>query len=275
MTHLPPKRPLKFRSVFISDVHLGSRGARVQYLHDFIKQVDTEYLYLVGDIIDLWSLKRSFFWPQEHNNLLRLILSKAKHGTQVIYIPGNHDITFRDHAGLHFGNLHIRRTAQHLTADGRRILVLHGDEFDSIIKCGSWLGFLGHHAYELIISLNRHLNWLRGKLGMNYWSLATWLKHKAKSANLHIARFEQAAVHEAQRQGMDGVLCGHIHRPAIERIDGIEYLNCGDWVENCTTITEDESGHLQLLHWSDRQHVMKPHQPVAIDLAAHTSGHAA
>ncbi|MGD9841434.1 MAG: UDP-2,3-diacylglucosamine diphosphatase [Steroidobacteraceae bacterium] len=253
---MPPKHPLKFRSVFISDVHLGYRGARIEYLHSFLKQIDTEYLYLVGDIIDLWSMKKTFYWPQEHNNLLRLILSKAKRGTKIIYIPGNHDEMFRDFVDYRFGKLQVKRNATHITADGRKILVMHGDEFDGVIKCARWLSLLGHHGYELILGLNRRVNWLRRKLDLPYWSLAAYLKHKTSAAVTHINKFEQAVVRAGKQRGMDGVLCGHIHRAKIEHIDGIQYMNCGDWVESCTTITEDFYGHLSLLHWSDRQEVL-------------------
>lgn len=256
MTDRSSKRPIKLRSVFISDVHLGSRSCRIEYLHDFLKQVDTEYLYLVGDIVDLWSMKRSFFWPQAHNNVVRLILSKAKQGTNVIYIPGNHDEVFRDFVGHDFGNLQVRRNAIHTTADGRNILVLHGDEFDSDIKCAAWLGFVGHHAYEAILSLNRRVNWLRGQLGFPYWSLAAYLKSKAKTAVKYIERFEHSAVDAAKRRGLDGVLCGHIHRPKIADVEGLKYMNCGDWQESCTTLVEDIRGEITLMHWSDRQRVM-------------------
>jgi UDP-2,3-diacylglucosamine pyrophosphatase LpxH len=256
MTKMPPKHPLKLRSVFISDVHLGYRGSRVEYLHSFLKQIDTEYLYLVGDIIDVWSLKKTFFWPQEHNNIVRLILSKAKRGTKVIYIPGNHDEMFRDFVDHRFGKLQVKRNAVHITADGRKIMVMHGDEFDGVIKCASWLGLLGHHSYELILNLNRYVNWARRKLNMPYWSLAAYLKHKAGTAVTYIEKFEQAVVRFGKQRGMDGVLCGHIHRAKIDTIDGVQYLNCGDWVESCTTITEDFSGKLSLLHWSDRQELL-------------------
>jgi UDP-2,3-diacylglucosamine pyrophosphatase LpxH len=201
-------------------------------------------------------LKKSFYWPQEHNNVLRLILSKAKRGTKVIYIPGNHDEMFRDYVNHRFGKLQVKRDAVHITADGRRILVLHGDEFDGVIKCASWLGHLGHHAYELILGLNRRLNWGRRKLGFHYWSLAAYLKLKAQSAVSYIDRFEQAVVRVGKQRGMDGVLCGHIHRAKLAEMDGIQYMNCGDWVESCTSIVEDFDGHMSLLHWSDRQEVL-------------------
>jgi len=256
MTHNPPKRSLKFRSVFLSDVHLGFRGASAQYLLDFLKSIDTEYLYLVGDIVDVWSLKKSFYWPQEHNNVLRLVLSMAKRGTQVIYVPGNHDEMFRDYAGHAFGNLQIQREALHTTADGRTLLVIHGDEFDGIIQCASWLGHLGTHAYDAILWANRHFNWARRRFGLPYWSLATYLKQKAGTALTYIDRFESAVVHEAKRRGVDGVVCGHIHRAQIAEVQGVQYLNCGDWVESCTTLTEDHHGRFSLLHWSEQPQVL-------------------
>ena len=256
MTDQSSKRSIKLRSVFISDVHLGSRSCRVDYLHDFLKKIDIEYLYLVGDIVDLWSMKRSFFWPQEHNNIVRILLSKAKQGTKVIYIPGNHDEPFRDFVGHDFGNLQVRKDAIHVTADGRNILVLHGDEFDGEIKCAAWLGLLGHHAYELILYLNRRLNWLRRKLGFDYWSLASYLKSKTKTAEKYIDRFENSATDTARRQGLDGVICGHIHRPKVHTLGGLLYMNCGDWQESCTTLIESQDGEITLMHWSDRQNVV-------------------
>ena len=250
------KRSIRVRSVFISDIHLGTKSCRVDYLHSFLKQVDIEYLYLVGDIVDLWSLKKSLFWPQSHNNIVRLFLSKAKQGTRVIYIPGNHDATFRDFVGNAFGNLEIKRQAIHETVDGKKILVLHGDEFDCEIKCSAWLGFLGHHAYELVLSLNRRVNELRLRLGFSYWSLAAYLKSRAATAVKYIDRFERSAVMSAKRQGLDGVICGHIHRSKIVDIEGIKYMNCGDWQESCTTLVEDYDGGISLMHWSDKQHVI-------------------
>jgi UDP-2,3-diacylglucosamine pyrophosphatase LpxH len=257
MTHNPPKRSIKCRSVFLSDVHLGCRDASAQYLLDFLKAIDTDYLYLVGDIVDIWSLKKSFFWPQEHNNVLRLVLSMAKRGTQVIYVPGNHDEIFREYVGHAFGNLRIQREAEHITADGRRLLVLHGDEFDGVIKCASWLGHVGHYAYEGILWLNRHFNWLRRKLSLPYWSLAAYLKQKAGTALTYIDHFEQAVVHEAKRRGFDGAVCGHIHRAKIADMQGMQYMNCGDWVESCTTLTEDHHGRFSLLHWSEQPQVLE------------------
>jgi UDP-2,3-diacylglucosamine pyrophosphatase LpxH len=256
MSSYQTKHPLKFRSVFISDVHLGSRSCQAGYLLEFLKLVDTEYLYLVGDIVDLWSLSQSFYWPQEHNNVLRLLLSKAKHGTKVIYVPGNHDSIFRDYVDHQFGNVELRRETIHVTADGRQLLVTHGDDYEGAIKCASWLGHVGNHAYELILKANRLANWVRTKFGKRYWSLAGYLKHKAATAVRYIERYENALIHEAARRHLDGVICGHIHRAKISREDGIQYINCGDWVESCTTVVEDEQGRLTLLQWSDRQQLL-------------------
>jgi UDP-2,3-diacylglucosamine pyrophosphatase LpxH len=258
MTQNPPKRPLNFRSVFLSDVHLGFRGASAMYLLDFLKSTDTEYLYLVGDIVDVWSLRKSFFWPQEHNNIVRLFLSMAKRGTRVIYIPGNHDEIFRDYAGHVFGNLEIQKDAIHVTADGKRLLVIHGDQFDGVIKCARWLELLGDRVYDGILWLNRHFNSIRRKFGKPYWSLATYLKQQAGAALSHIDRFEKALTNEAKRRGFDGVVCGHIHRALIAEAQGVRYMNCGDWVESCTTLVEDHNGRFSLLHWSEQPQVLAP-----------------
>lgn len=256
MTMNVPKRSIKCRSVFISDVHLGFRGASAHYLLDFLKSIDTERLYLVGDIVDVWSLRKSFYWPQEHNNVVRLLLSMAKRGTKVIYIPGNHDEMFREYVGHEFGNLEIRSEAMHTTADGKRLLVLHGDQFDGVIKCASLLGYVGHYAYEAILWLNRHFNRVRRKLGMPYWSLAAYLKHKAGTAVTYIEAFERAVMHEAKRRNVDGVVCGHIHRPKVADVQGALYLNCGDWVESCTALAEDSQGRFSLVHWSEQPRVV-------------------
>lgn len=256
MTHNPPKRAFRYRSVFVSDVHLGSRDSGARYLFDLLQSVDTEYLYLVGDIVDFWSLRKNFFWPGEHHELLRLVVALAQRGTRVVYIPGNHDEVLREYVGYAFGKIAIERETTHVTADGKRLLVLHGDEFDGAIKCASWLGKLGHHAYDVILWLNRHCNRLRGKLGLPYWSLAAFLKRQAGTALKYIDRFERAVVSEARRRGFDGAVCGHIHRPKAIDIAGMSYLNCGDWVENCTALVEDHAGVFSLLHWSERQKVL-------------------
>ena len=257
MSPLGPGSPLCFRSVFISDVHLGFRGCSAEFLLDFLNSMQTEQLYLVGDIIDLWSLKRSFFWPQRHNEVIRAILSLARRGTRVVYIPGNHDELFREFEGLTFGNVEIRREAIHQTADGKRLLVMHGDEFDGVIKVSPWLDGLGDLAYSFILMLNRGLNWLRRLWGYDYWSLATFLKLKVKNATQYIANFERALAHEAERRGLDGIICGHIHRAQIVTIGATLYCNDGDWVESCTTLTEDATGQLSLLRWTETRELLR------------------
>ena len=256
MTPKPPQSTLRLRSVFISDVHLGFKGCRAEFLLDFLRRVECEQIYLVGDIIDLWSLQRSFYWPQAHNDVIRTILGKAKHGTRVVYVPGNHDRAFRDHDGLTLGNVEIRLEAIHETADGRRFLVLHGDEFDGIVRASPLLESVGNHAYAAALRLNRYVNAVRQKLGYPYWSLAAFLKHKVKNAVKYIANFERALAVEARRRGVDGVICGHIHRAEITEIDGILYCNDGDWVESCTTLVEDFAGRLSLLRWTEKAEVL-------------------
>jgi UDP-2,3-diacylglucosamine pyrophosphatase LpxH len=254
---LQPSCPVfRFRTVFISDIHLGFRGCSAEYLLDFLNSIETETLYLVGDIIDMWSLRKSFFWPQTHNDVIRLLLKKAKNGTRVVYIPGNHDSVFRDYAGSVFGNVEVHREAVHETADGRRFLVLHGDEFDSVIRASPLLEALGNRGYALILSLNRYVNAMRRYFGFPYWSIAAWLKHKVKNAVKYIANFEHALANEAKRRGLDGLICGHIHRAEITSIDGVLYCNDGDWVESCTTLTEDHEGRLALLRWTERKEVV-------------------
>jgi UDP-2,3-diacylglucosamine pyrophosphatase LpxH len=256
MTPKPPQPALRLRSVFISDVHLGFKGCRAEFLLDFLRRVECEQIFLVGDIIDLWSLQRSFYWPQAHNDVIRTILGKAKHGTRVTYVPGNHDRAFRDHDGLTLGNVEIRLEAIHETADGRRFLVLHGDEFDSIVRASPLLESLGNRAYAAALRLNRYVNEVRQLFGYPYWSLAAFLKHKVKNAVKYIANFERALAVEARRRGVDGVICGHIHRAEITEIDGILYCNDGDWVESCTTLVEDFAGRLSLLRWTETAEVL-------------------
>ena len=247
---------LRTRSIFISDVHLGFKGCQAQYLLDFLRRVECDTVYLVGDIIDLWALSRSFYWPQAHNDVIRTILGKAKHGTRVIYVPGNHDRLFRDHGGLVMGNVEVQREAVHQTADGRRFLVLHGDEFDSIVRASPWLESLGSHAYSMALTANRYVNAIRQRFGYPYWSLAAFMKHKVKNAVQYITGFEKALAAAARERGLDGVICGHIHRAEITEIDGMTYCNDGDWVESCTALVEDFSGRLSLLRWTESQAVL-------------------
>ncbi len=275
MTPKPSQPVLRLRSVFISDVHLGFKGCRAEFLLDFLRRVECEQIYLVGDVIDLWSLQRSFYWPQAHNDVIRTILGKAKHGTRVVYVPGNHDRSFRDHDGLVLGNVEIRLEAIHETADGRRFLVLHGDEFDSIVRASPLLESLGNRAYAAALRLNRYVNVVRQRFGYPYWSIAAFLKHKVKNAVKYIANFERALAVEARRRGVDGVICGHIHRAEITDIDGILYCNDGDWVESCTTLVEDFAGRLSLLRWTETAEVIAGKQVIPLLDGTPAVGHAA
>ena len=253
MSNVHTLRPQHYRSIFISDVHLGFRGCQADFLLDFLHSTQCDYLYLVGDIIDVWNMKHGLYWPQAHNNVVRSILGKAKHGTKIIFVPGNHDEVFREHAGMVFGNVSIEGKTIHTTADGMRLLVIHGDEFDSVVRCSKWLAKLGSHAYDVLLSMTQTLNGLRRRFGMGYWSLAAYLKHKVKNAVNYISNFEEMIVHEAKKQEVDGLVCGHIHHASMRKIDDLLYLNCGDWVESCTAMVEHFDGRIELLHWTDRK----------------------
>jgi UDP-2,3-diacylglucosamine pyrophosphatase LpxH len=241
--------PLRLRTVFISDIHLGFKGCSAEWLLDFLHIIETDTLILVGDIIDVWSMQKNMFWPQSHNNVLRTILGKAKRGTKVIFVPGNHDEVFREFDGAVFGNLEIHREYIHQGADGRRMLVLHGDEFDSVVKCSPWLAKLGSNIYDILLAANPYINWFRRKLKLPHWSLSMYLKHKAKTAVQYIGSFEEAVAQAARKRGVDTVVCGHIHHAEIRDIGGIRYCNDGDWVESCTSLVEDMSGRLRLIDW--------------------------
>jgi len=220
-------------------------------LIDFLDSTDSETLYLVGDIIDGWRLRKRFYWPAAHNDIVWRILKRAKRGTRIVYIPGNHDEMLRPYAGLHFGGVEIRRNAIHETADGRRLLVLHGDEFDTIMLAHRWLAYLGDAAYGALMRLNYAVNKVRTWFGKPYWSLSKHAKHKVKNAIEFISRFEEIVAHEAGQRGVDGVVCGHIHNAEIRDIEGVEYYNDGDWVEGCTALVEHFDGRMEVLHWAD------------------------
>ncbi|SEM80290.1 UDP-2,3-diacylglucosamine diphosphatase [Nitrosomonas marina] len=246
------RAPIKVRSVWISDVHLGFRGCQAETLLHFLHSVETDYLFLVGDIVDFWSIKKNPYWPQEHTNVIRSILGKAKHGTKVIYVPGNHDEALRDCAGHIFGNLEIHLDYVHTTADGRKLLIMHGDEFDVIVKHSRLIARLGNAAYDFLLWLNRYVNGMRKFFGYSYWSLAAYLKLKVKNAVSFISSFENALARMAKDRGVDGVVCGHIHHAEIREIDSILYCNDGDWVESCTTLLEHQDGSLELINWTDK-----------------------
>lgn len=254
---------LYYRTVWISDVHLGTRGCKAEYLLDFLRSVECDCLYMVGDIIDFWKLRSGGYWPQLHSELLRTVMSMAKRGIRVIYIPGNHDEVFRDYADTVFGGIEIQTSAIHTGADGRRFLVLHGDEFDGVVCSSRWLAVLGSEAYDLLLTLNRWFNYMRRKLGFPYWSLSAYLKHKVKNAVNFIGDYEKALVHAATEQGVDGIICGHIHHAAIQEIGNTQYCNCGDWVESYTALTESHDGSLSILRWSEHLAARTRNTPVA------------
>lgn len=256
LTETGKKQKLKLRSVWISDIHLGFRGCSAEFLLDFLHRVECDYLYLVGDIIDVWEMKKRMYWPQAHNNVIRTLLGKAKHNTKVIYVPGNHDEVLRDFDGAVFGNVEIQNEAIHTTADNRKLLILHGDQFDSVVKCSPMLAKLGGRLYDYLLRANRYVNFVRRKLGFPYWSLAAFLKHKVKNAVQYIGNFEEAVAREAAKQGVDGVVCGHIHRAEITRLHEIDYYNCGDWVESCTALVEHADGRMEILSWTEQQEVV-------------------
>ncbi len=220
-------------------------------LLNFLRRTESEYLYLVGDIFDLWRLKKTWYWRQAHNDVVQKLLRKARKGTRVIYIPGNHDEHFRDFARHRFGRVVVLKEAFHTTADGRRFLVIHGDQFDGVVKYARWLAILGDTAYNSVLKVNTGFNIIRRKLGFSYWSLSAYLKHKVKNAVEYISNYEHAVVAEARRRRADGVICGHIHTAEIRTIDGIVYCNDGDWVESCTALVEHDDGRLEILWWAD------------------------
>jgi UDP-2,3-diacylglucosamine pyrophosphatase LpxH len=253
MSNISTITPQYYRAIFISDVHLGFPGCSAGYLLDFLRSTRCDYLFLIGDIIDVWHMKKKFYWPQAHNDVIRTILGKAKHGTKVIYVPGNHDEILRDFEGTVLGNLEIHNEYIHTTRNGKRFLLIHGDQFDAIVTSSRFLALIGSSLYELLLKLNSGVNFVRRKLGFSYWSLASVLKHKVKGAVNFISNFEMALAHEAKKLEVDGIISGHIHRAEISRIQDIIYCNCGDWVESCTALTERHDGKIELLHWTDRK----------------------
>ncbi len=240
-----------YRSVFISDTHMGTRGCKADFLAHFLGAFSTENLFLVGDIVDGWRLRKSWYWDEMHDEVVRLILRHAKGGAQVLYIPGNHDEMFRAWLPLRLeiGGVRLVAEAEHTTADGRRLLIIHGDQFDSVVRYAKTLAFLGDWAYTAALSINRWFNAVRRVLGYPYWSLSQWAKRQVKGAVKAIDRFEAALSGEARRRHLDGVVCGHIHHAEMRRVDGVLYLNTGDWVESCTALVEHHDGRLELLDW--------------------------
>ena len=253
--HDPAAEPgavLRVRTVWISDLHLGTPGCQAQALLDFLRDVECETLYLVGDIIDGWQLRRQWYWPQSHNDVVQKLLRKARKGTRVVFVPGNHDEFARKYLGHNFGGIDVVEEAIHELADGRRLWVTHGDLFDGVIQHAKWLAYMGDHAYEFTLKLNRYLNSLRARLGLPYWSLSRYLKFKVKRAASYVGSFEAAVAREARARGLQGVVCGHIHHAEMRTIDGVLYCNDGDWVESLTALVEYPDGRLALIDRSAR-----------------------
>ena len=240
----------RLRSIFISDLHLGTPGCQAEALLDFLKSHPSDHLYLVGDIVDGWQLRKRWYWPQSHNDVVQKLLRRARKGCRVVYVPGNHDEFARQFAGHSLGGIEIAGEAVHVTAAGKALWVIHGDYFDAVVQCARWLAYLGDNLYELSLRLNRHLNQLRGRFGLPYWSLSAYLKQRVRKALNYVLDFERAVAHEARRRGHDGVVCGHIHRAEMREIDGVLYCNDGDWVESRTALVEHYDGRLELVRWT-------------------------
>lgn len=248
----------KYRTIFISDLHLGTPSCQADALLEFLKFHESDHLYLVGDIIDGWQLRKRWFWPQSHNDVLQKLLRRARKGCKVIFVPGNHDEFARAFTGHQFGDIEVLEEAVHQTAEGRSLWVIHGDYFDGVVQCAKWLAYLGDNLYEFSLKVNRHLNRMRSRLGLPYWSLSAFLKHKVKKALNYVTDFENAVAHEAKKRGHQGVVCGHIHRAEMREIDGVLYCNDGDWVESLTALVEHFDGRLEIIDSS--HYVTKAHK---------------
>jgi UDP-2,3-diacylglucosamine pyrophosphatase LpxH len=241
------------RSIFISDIHLGTRACQAERLLDFLREYSAEYLYLLGDIIDFWSMARSVHWAAAHNTVVQKVLRRARHGEKIIFIPGNHDEVLREYVGTAFGDILLLDHAIHVTADGRRFLLTHGDEFDQVTRYHRWIAVYGDYFYNLLVAANVRLSWIRRRLGRpGYWSLATYAKRRVKSALQFVFDFEDSVIRDVRLRGLEGVICGHIHCAAIKTVGGLTYVNCGDWVDSCTGIVEHLDGQLELVDWSTK-----------------------
>lgn len=247
----PPAR--RYRTIFISDLHLGSPGCKAECLLDFLRHVESEYLYLVGDVVDGWRLSKRWFWPERHNEILHSLLVRARRGTRVVYLPGNHDEALRKLIGRTLGGVRFVHDIVHKTADGRRLLVLHGDAFDGVCTDMKWLALLGSVAYDAALAVNSAVNHVRRRLGLRYWPLSAFLKAQVKAAVNFVERYEHSLAAEARRRRVTGVVCGHVHKPEMRVIEGVEYFNDGDWVESCSALVEHMDGRLELLHWAEQR----------------------
>jgi UDP-2,3-diacylglucosamine pyrophosphatase LpxH len=260
MNYISPARDIDpvaahrhYRTIWISDVHLGTRGCQAEFLLDFLKHNESDQLYLVGDIIDGWRMRRSWYWAQTHNDVVQKVLRKARKGTEVIYVTGNHDEFLRYFSGaemMQFGGIRLVDEAMHETADGKKLLILHGDRFDGVVKHARWLAVLGDGAYTMMLGLNTVFNMIRRRFGLGYWSLSSYVKNKVKNAVEYVSSFEKTLAEEARRRGADGIVCGHIHKAEIREIDGVLYCNDGDWVESCSALVEHHDGRLEIVYWA-------------------------
>jgi UDP-2,3-diacylglucosamine pyrophosphatase LpxH len=260
----------RFRALFISDIHLGTKACQADLLLEFLRLHDADTIYLVGDIVDFWRIKRTANWPQAHNDVLQKLLRKVRKGSRIVYLPGNHDEAMRDYVGAKFGGIEIIDSIIHTTADGKKALVVHGDQFDVVVHYAKWLAVLGDKAYVAALWANTHLNFARRKAGMSYWSLSAFLKHKVKQAVNFISAFEGALAGEARKQGAEIVICGHIHHVAIRQMGDVTYINTGDWVESGTAIGEHADGSFEIINWmQDREKLLaQKRRPVPVSLAA-------
>lgn len=241
---------MKVRSIFLSDIHLGTRGCQADRLIDFLREFESDHLFLIGDIIDFWAMGRSVQWSAMQNTVVQKILRRARHGEKVIFIPGNHDEALREYDGTSFGDILIAFEWLHTTADGKKLLLIHGDQFDQVTRHHRWIAILGDVGYDLLVRINAWLSWMRRTLRISgYWSLAGYAKRKVKSAVTFIFDFENSVIHSVCDRGLDGVVCGHIHSATIKEVSGLLYVNCGDWVDSCTAIVEHFDGRLELIEW--------------------------
>jgi UDP-2,3-diacylglucosamine pyrophosphatase LpxH len=258
-----------YRALFISDVHLGTKACQADLLIEFLRQHDADTIYLVGDIVDFWRIQRSSYWPQSHNDVIQKLLRKVRKGTRIVYLPGNHDEALRGYCGQHFGGIEIVDSIIHTTADGKKALVIHGDQFDVVVHYARWLAILGDWAYVSALWVNTRLNWARRRAGMRYWSLSAFLKQKVKQAVNFIGDFENALTGEARRQGVDAVICGHIHHVAMRDMGGVLYINTGDWVESGTAVAERDDGQFEIIHWLEATEARRlQEQPRRLKVAA-------
>jgi UDP-2,3-diacylglucosamine pyrophosphatase LpxH len=257
----------KVRTIFLSDIHLGTRACQVQRLLDFLRHYDSEHLILVGDILDFWAMgRRGVYWSAAMNTFVQKILKRARHGTQVVFVPGNHDEALREYVDNSFGDIRLVDEYEHTAADGKRYLVLHGDEFDVVTKYHKWLALLGDHSYAFLVRINVMLSWVRRQLGIaGYWSLAGYAKRRVKTAVSFVFDFEESVVRAVKDRALEGVICGHIHVASVKQIDGIAYINCGDWVDSCTAIVEHHDGRMELVDWSGERPLQEPQAELPLE----------